>query len=377
MRPYISIYTDDPKKIINLKNLLSIESNNYYPLVYIPEQIKNKILNDDFYYVSDNTIINEYGLSNYSPIKPIRPTMPKEPDNYKYVEGNTIKFKTSFLGIISILVTIFWGYVTFIVTEDASGYENILSIMLLIVFIFSLIVSIKINSYYEKTSWRRELYPPEIKILKEKYEIEKKNYENNMINYNKKMTSYDSDLIRFQNKIKPKKVQYIYERYLREIKSKITFNRSNDIIKKGANEDSFLKYLIKAFPSDELKINMAVNTYKSSFYPDFLYVSKDNGFIIDIEIDERYDFEKKIPIHYINSDDERNNYFLEQNCFIIRFAEEQIIEQPENCCMFIKEVINVISSPQTYNLCTVINKIKPWTYEEAYLQAKDNTRRNY
>ncbi|MDD3281050.1 MAG: hypothetical protein PHC83_05700, partial [Bacteroidales bacterium] len=78
MRPYISIYTDDPKKIINLKNLLSIESNNYYPLVYIPEQIKNKILNDDFYYVSDNTIINEYGLSNYSPIKPIRPTMPKE-----------------------------------------------------------------------------------------------------------------------------------------------------------------------------------------------------------------------------------------------------------------------------------------------------------
>lgn len=292
--------------------------------------------------------------------------MPKEPDNYKYVEYEKLKVKEGFG--FTLFIVILFGIMTL--------YFGKMYLMGLIPLIISLIV-LRFKCYYEKTSIRRKLYPPEFKILKEKYEIEKKNYDNNMINYNKKMTSYDSDLIRFQNKIKPKKVEYIYERYLREIKSKITFNRSNNIIKKGATEDFFLKYLIKEFPSDELKINMAVNTYKSSFYPDFLYVSKDKGFIIDIEIDERYDFEEKIPIHYINSDDERNNYFLEQNCFIIRFAEEQIIEQPENCCMFIKEVINVISSPQTYNLYTVINKIKPWTYEEAYLQAKNNIRRNY
>lgn len=355
--------------MIELKKLLKIESTDDYPLVYIPNHIKKLVSDTDFYNVEDNIVKNKYGLSNYYS-KPSAPIKPKEPENYKFVEHEETKYKDGFGSTLFVVIIL-----VFETIYSLSLGTSLFIISLIFLIIASLIL--KTKCYAQKTSRRVELNVPEKQVAKENYKIKKAEYEKNMTNYNSEMNKYNLHVNEFQERLKPKKEEYIYEKYLQEIKSKLTFSRSNDVIKKGKSEDRFLEYLLAAFRPDDLKINIAVNTYKSAFYPDFLFVSKDKDFCIDIEIDERYDYETKKPIHFISSDDERNNFFLDKNCFIIRFTEEQIIEQPDKCCLFIQEIVNAIAKPHLYDLNTYIQKVKPWSYEEAYLQAKSNIRNNY
>jgi len=356
--------------MIELKKLLKIESSDYYPLVYIPNHIKKLVSDNDFYNIESSIIKNRYNLNFYYS-RPTPPTKPKEPDKYKSVEYEEIKYKNGFVSTL-FFVILFAFETIYSLSLDSVG---LFIFFLIILIIASLILKAKV--YIKKTSRSVELNVQEKQVAKDNYEIKKADYEKNMTRYIDEMNMFNLHEKEFQESLKPKIDECIYEKYLHEIKSKLTYTRSNDVIKKGKSEDHFLKYLLNTFQPNDLKINISVNTYKSAFYPDFLYVSKDRGFCIDIEIDERYDYETKKPIHYIGSDDERNSFFLEKNCFIVRFTEEQVIEQPDKCCLFIKEIVKIITKPQLYDLNTYIQKIKPWTYEEAYLQAKSNIRRNY
>lgn len=355
--------------MIELQKLLKIESTDYYPLVYIPNHVRKTVSNTDFYNVEDSIIKNKFGLSNYYS-KPSTPIKPKEPENYKFVEYEETRYKDGFGSTLFVVIVLVFETI-YSLSLGASLF--IISLIFLIIASFIL----KAKCYVQKKSRRVELNVQEKQVAKENYEIKKVDYEKNMTNYKSEMNKYNLYVNEFQERLKPKKEEYIHKKYLQEIKSKLTFTRSNDIIKRGKSEDRFLEFLLCAFEPDDLKINIAVHTNKSAFYPDFLYVSKDKNFCIDIEIDERYDYETKKPIHYIGSDDERNSFFLDKNCFIVRFTEEQVTEQPDKCCLFIKDVVNIITTPQLYALNTFIQNIKPWTYEEAYLQAKGNVRSNY
>ena len=367
--------------MIELKKLLNIESTNYYPLVYIPKNIKEVLNSNEFYKVDNQILINKYNL--FSPYGS-KPTPPQKPSLYK-TEYYKVRDEEEYINslklcaISSIILLIFILFFFIIKTSsvvDSIVYLFYVGLLVGPVSFIKLIFSVKsllaLSKDENKIQKSRSIDKTSEEI--EKGEIAYQNYLND---YFEKLNSYNNRIDEFEKGLNRYKDDYIYQKYLQEIKSKMAFNRSNEVIKKGRTEDRFLEKLLRAFKPDDLKINISVNTYKSAFYPDFLFVSKDKDFCIDIEIDERYDYETKKPIHFIGSDNERNNYFLDKNCFIIRFTEEQITEQPDKCCLFIKEIVNVISKPQSYELNTYIQKTKPWTYEEAYLHAKGNTRNNY
>ncbi|MDW8296830.1 MAG: hypothetical protein RMJ97_08090, partial [Raineya sp.] len=63
-----------------------------------------------------------------------------------------------------------------------------------------------------------------------------------------------------------------------------------------------------------------------------------HNLFVDIEIDEPYGFRGK-PIHTIGSDEPRNAFFTEKGWIVIRFAEEQVIREPLQCCQFIAQTL--------------------------------------
>jgi hypothetical protein len=370
--------------MIELKKLLRIESTDYYPFVYIPKNLKVVLNSIEFYKVDNQTLINKYNLSSPYGFKP---TPPEKPVLYKteyYKVKDEEKYNKNLKTcIISSLIFLLFILLFFSIKNPHnanSGIESIIylffaGIIIGLPSLFILISSVEtlFSLSKEKNKIQASRY---IDKTSEEIEKEEIGYQKYFNLYSEHLNSHNRGIEEFEYRLNKYKDDYVYQKYLQEIKSKITFNRNNDIIKRGKSEDRFLEYLLSAFEPDDLKINISVNTYNSAFYPDFLFVSKDKDFCIDIEIDERYDYKTKKPIHFIGSDDERNNFFLDKNCFIVKFTEEQVTEQPDKCCLFIKEIVNVISKPQSYDLNTYIQQIKPWTFEEAYLQAKSNFRNN-
>jgi very-short-patch-repair endonuclease len=69
---------------------------------------------------------------------------------------------------------------------------------------------------------------------------------------------------------------------------------------------------------------------------------KETNIFIDIEIDEPYSFEERKPIHFDDSDCERDKYFAESGFIVIRFTEDQIIDNTYQCYFIIKKCISKI-----------------------------------
>lgn len=361
--------------MIEFNNLLEIESTEYYPLVYIPNCLKKTLSDKQFYKIDNQLIIDKHNLK----FNANKPTAPSKPSKFKseYYQGiATNRFNSQLKKLIVSLIILFLFIIFLIqiILDNDNFMTTYLGLYLLFIGPFALVTVIIIwdvlkkmhNLQNDKIRKSRLRNKTEIEILNDN-----KRYEESLRSYRNGINTYETMHKEFVTGLEKYKDEYIYEKYLQEIKSKITISRSNDFIKKGKSEDNFLKYLLNRFQTNELMINIAVNTFNSAFYPDFLYVSKNKKFSIDIEIDERYDYETKKPIHFIGSDDERNNFFLDKNCFIIRFTEDQVTEEPEKCCQFIQDFVNIISRPQLYGLKNNIRKIKPWSYEEAYLHAKE------
>lgn len=128
---------------------------------------------------------------------------------------------------------------------------------------------------------------------------------------------------------------------------------------------------------------MEVNTLKffqlshDSYYPDFTFICRNTELHIDIEIDEPYSINDKTPIHYIDStDDERNNWFLNENWCIIRFSEKQIILEPDKCINLIESVVsNILNRNLKFEYDLI--KDKKWSYEESLVMALKNSRHDY
>lgn len=76
------------------------------------------------------------------------------------------------------------------------------------------------------------------------------------------------------------------------------------------------------------------------YYPD-IAITIENLYI-DIEIDEPYTMDSKLPIHCIGSDDYRNYYLASNGWEIIRFSEQQIVEHTDKCLETIKKTIDSI-----------------------------------
>jgi len=144
---------------------------------------------------------------------------------------------------------------------------------------------------------------------------------------------------------------------------------------KGRYEPFFHSYLKTKFGNkifDNLEFQLPNS---NAFVPDFSYIDKSSGLCIDIEIDEPYTSDSKIPIHCIGDDDYRNNYFITKGWFVIRFAEIQIAKQPNQCCNHIQSIIEyIIEGKEFQPFCFPYSC---WNYSNAMEMAKHDTRYTY
>ena len=115
---------------------------------------------------------------------------------------------------------------------------------------------------------------------------------------------------------------------------------------KGRSEAFFYRYLQKYFPK-QVYVDMALPIGSSYYYPDFTLISKKYQIVVDIEIDEPYNF-KGFPTHISGSDDKRNTYFVQCGWSVIRFSEEQIARQPLQCCKFIAQILFQMSKDKSF-----------------------------
>ncbi len=107
----------------------------------------------------------------------------------------------------------------------------------------------------------------------------------------------------------------------------------DNTVRRGLSEDFFYRYL-KKYSQFQVYKSLKYKFY----YPDLVLIK--NNLVIDLEIDEPYSYEEKKPVHSDGQDEKRDNFLLNEGFVVIRFSEEQIIENPEICLEIINSVID-------------------------------------
>lgn len=202
------------------------------------------------------------------------------------------------------------------------------------------------------------------------FENYKKLYEVKMLEYEKETLIFKSNPANYISDLKNRERKKML---LTELKQTVMPTKEADY-KKGVTHDFFKKHLLKNI-GDKIIENAALRIsnnyrnnlveYKRPYITDFAYVDEQNGICLAIEIDEPYTLKDKKPIH--TSEWIRNDFFLNYNWIILRFAEEQIVLYPELCCKLIKEIIRLIVEDLSFSYpftikCSIPN-IPLWTDE--------------
>jgi len=156
---------------------------------------------------------------------------------------------------------------------------------------------------------------------------------------------------------------------------------------RGYSEEMFERLIRDSFNNSGLEVlgdvNLKLSETARSYEPDIaLVANNENNIRIDIEIDEPYSLVSRIPIHYTedNSDAVRDAILKSAGWIVIRFAEEQIVEQPMACISSIARLLIQIDPslvPDTCPISEYPNPVNRWTKAEAELMAKDNYREEY
>lgn len=136
--------------------------------------------------------------------------------------------------------------------------------------------------------------------------------------------------------------------------------------------------------SAELKLKFPESVFLGgnigNYYPDIIL--KINNIWIDIEIDEPYDYKTRKEIHYLGGEDnKRNSFFIENNWFVVRFSERNILKNLPSCMEIIKSIIDFILIGDVQLLMKTQNLMeqichKRWTKEESRIMALNRTREN-
>lgn len=156
----------------------------------------------------------------------------------------------------------------------------------------------------------------------------------------------------------------------------------------GATESFFLSHLRELLPSlyTVQGVPFAIPGSKLRYSCDFIAVHPETGIAADIEIDEPYvgtnnHYGKPHHCFDCNRDNNRNQFFIEGNWIVIRFAEEQIALQPAACCKLIARVFAEVigDSKITAPLKTFpdLLPVKQWNTKTATAMARNNYRQTY
>jgi very-short-patch-repair endonuclease len=194
----------------------------------------------------------------------------------------------------------------------------------------------------------------ETKVYLEKY----KSYEIQLKKYNRQISIPENE---YDNYIKRELLLNKFDAF-----DDVLFNLTD--YKKGLSHNYFKTYLINKFGngnnnSKGIVENVAYKKYdiiNNPYITDFGYINSILKLVIVIEIDEPYSIKEKKPIHI--DDSKRNDFFLKMNWIIIRFAEEQVVNNTNECCDLISRVISIFENLNEFNptLSHKIPIIKKW-----------------
>lgn len=180
------------------------------------------------------------------------------------------------------------------------------------------------------------------------------------------------------------------------------FKISSGYGKRGASEGYFKKQIEKFFDCQIFE-NPPIYCKNSGFkfYPDIVLLFEKFNIAIAIEIDEPYSLKDGKPIHYysiedgipIFSDEEvfsassrnvfttRTREIINEGFILIKFAEEQVVLQPDTCCKYINtKIMSLFGLLLCREDLTDIHEIKVvngWTYDEAKNMHRKRYRENY
>ena len=152
---------------------------------------------------------------------------------------------------------------------------------------------------------------------------------------------------------------------------------------KGVSETMFLEVLKTVFPHIEFGGEFPIPGFDYPYSMDIALVDPDTGLSIDIEIDEPYEGRNKQPHHCLDDhkDRNRNRFFNERNWVVVRFAEEQVVKNPQGCTRYIAEIVTKMTQDESLltkvNDCPSLDPIKAWTKAEARQMAVWKVREKY
>jgi len=206
--------------------------------------------------------------------------------------------------------------------------------------------------------------------------------------YQRDLTYYQQEYAKFQQMQKRlnqlSRSELIKEISLQQLKRTV-LPEEGENPKIGLSErDFYRRYLIKYFGDNICIDRMLPNENNDRpYYPDFVFTIQELRLYIDIEIDEPYSPLKgnPKPKHYQGKDDDRDQFFLSQGWFIIRFSERQIIEQPDACCKTIAQCVReIVQDDRFLEKFTDTPDLQPeeqWTEAEAQQMILRNERLGY
>jgi hypothetical protein len=200
-----------------------------------------------------------------------------------------------------------------------------------------------------------------------KFESDLKSYQSNFDLYVKKMEDYEKYLKRkmTEGQLLNSKNGVLQKHFIKQSAFKI---KSDGYFKNstiGISESYFLPYLKKKY-SDKIKIGMCVEfSNGNEFYPDFIYVDTKRNLYLDIEVDEPYTFMSKQPIHFGDTDQTRDLSFTNSYWSIIRFSEEQVVNNPQGCVDTLISYIDYLNDDLD-SIVTHVATHPRWTEEIAF-----------
>ncbi|MGB5770557.1 MAG: hypothetical protein WBM32_11920 [Crocosphaera sp.] len=155
------------------------------------------------------------------------------------------------------------------------------------------------------------------------------------------------------------------------LKGKVEQATAESDAQKGVSETKFLEVLQSILPTVKFGGEFPIPNFSHPYSQDMVFIDQDTGLSINIEIDEPYEGKKKQPHHCLDDDKDRkrNQFFTERNWVVVRFAEEQVVKNPQGCCRYLVEVI--VNLNQDISLFKKVQEfpslepIKAWTSSEA------------
>lgn len=220
---------------------------------------------------------------------------------------------------------------------------------------------------------------------------EKKSFEKAMVLYNIECIKYRRDKENYtitENMSFDEFNKYERKRLIKANLSQTKMPSIEVDYKKGASHNYFKRHLKNRFgdliiedvtlPWEQKYLDYTYFDFDEkarTFIPDFAYVHSETRLCIAIEIDEPYTLSDNTPIHL--DDSKRNLFFNKYNWIVIRFAEEQVILNPNDCCSLIQNVVDLILNEATFkdvaDCESLVPKIMKWTNETiGYLIQKNH-----